>query len=90
MASTTPKLGAADWHGSQMTDDSGWRLSLDTTHRAEVLAALGAAQTAGVRLEGIPRNRSRYQGSAPCRVDLFATSRTVAASRSLTECPSTG
>ncbi len=48
MAAVAPVRSPAEWHGSQLTDDSDWRLSLSATDRAEVLAALAAAETAGV------------------------------------------
>jgi Taurine catabolism dioxygenase TauD, TfdA family len=57
MATIARVRSPADWHVTQMVDDSVWRLSLDATYRAEVMAALGVAETAGVRLEDVsPRS----------------------------------
>jgi hypothetical protein len=57
MAAVAQVRGPAEWHGSQMADDPVWRLSLGSSDRAEVLAALGAAETSGVGVDEVsPRS----------------------------------
>jgi hypothetical protein len=55
----------ADWRGDQIADDPGWRLPLGDAHRAEVLAALAAAQAAGIGSEEVQREMSRLPTLGP-------------------------
>jgi hypothetical protein len=48
---------AADWRSDQLADDPSWRLPLSEAHRSDVLAAVAAAQTAGLRLEDVVPQR---------------------------------
>jgi hypothetical protein len=57
MAAIARVRSPADWYGTQMADASVWRLSLGAAERAEVTAALEAAETAGVGLDDVsPRS----------------------------------
>jgi hypothetical protein len=55
MTVITKVRSTAGWRSDQIADDPGWRLQLSDTHRAEVLAALAAAQIADVQLDNVSR-----------------------------------
>jgi hypothetical protein len=50
MAAIAQVRSAADWRTDRIAGDPAWRLPLNDAHRAEVLAALAAAQAANIQL----------------------------------------
>ncbi|MEU5726782.1 TauD/TfdA family dioxygenase [Micromonospora sp. NPDC047738] len=55
MAEIAQVWSAADWRGSQVADDPGWRLPLSSAQQDEVLVALAVAQGADVPLDSVSR-----------------------------------
>ena len=45
----------ADWRGDRLADDPAWRLPLNDNHRAEILTALAATESAGLRPDDVRR-----------------------------------
>lgn len=55
MTVITQVRGSADSRGDHMAGTAGWNFALNDANRAELLAALGTAEAAGVPLDGISR-----------------------------------
>lgn len=55
MAAIAHVASPADWRGDRLADDPEWRLPLNDAHRAEILAALAAAEATGLGPEDVCR-----------------------------------